>query len=109
MRLWQDGLIALLAAIGLASIFWMIISAVVFTPARRQHAVALICARGNGEDLEDQVRTLSLLQARRNAVDEILLVDCGLTEEGRTLCRLLAGQNRRVSLCGKDEIEKYIT
>ena len=109
MRLWQDGLVALLAAIGLASILWLIVRAVLFAPAHQRCATALICARGDGEDLEAQVVTLSLLRLEHNAVDEILLVDCGLTEEGRKLCRLLAGKHRRVSFCAVSEIEKYIT
>ncbi len=108
MRLWQDGIIALLASIGLASIFWMAVRAVLFAPVRRQYAVALISARGDGEDLEDQVLTLSLLRMEREALGEILLVDCGLTEEGSARCRMLARQNRRVSFCTAQEIEKYI-
>ena len=34
MRLWQDGLIAMLAAVGLATILWMIVS--LFLRKRRQ-------------------------------------------------------------------------
>ena len=109
MQLWQDGIIALLASIGLASIFWMIVRAVLFAPVRRQRAVALLSARGDGEDLEEQVLTLSLLRLEQDAVGEILLVDCGLTEEGRMRCRILAERNRRVSFCAAEEIGKYIT
>lgn len=108
MRLWQDGLIALLAAIGLASILWAIVRTVLLVPAR-PCATALISARGSGEDLEEQVMALSLLYLERDAPGEILLVDCGLTEEGRKRCALLERQNRRVSFCTKDEIGKYIT
>ena len=109
MRLWQDGLIAFFTAIALASIFWMIVRAVLLVPVRRQRSVVLICARDDATDLEDQVRTLLLLRSRQYAVDDVLLVDCGLTEEGKKICRLLADENRRVSLCGKNEIETYIT
>lgn len=108
MRLWQDGLIALLAAIGLASILWAIVRAVLLVPARPR-ATALISARGSGEDLEEQVMALSLLHLDQDAPGEILLVDCGLTEEGRKRCALLERQNRRVSFCTKEEIGKYIT
>ena len=108
MRLWQDGLIALLAAIGLASILWMIVRAALLAPAR-PCATALISARGSGEDLEEQVMALSLLYLERDAPGEILLVDCGLTEEGKTLCRHLARQYRRLTLIVPEDIPKYVT
>ncbi|MBR2131120.1 MAG: hypothetical protein IJ955_01045 [Oscillospiraceae bacterium] len=108
MRLWQDGIIALLAAIGFASILWGIIRAFLSLPIQRQDTLALICARGDGETLEEQIRTLILLRRERGIVGEILLIDCGLTEEGKKLCQLLQKRNCCVSLCRIDDIQKYI-
>lgn len=108
MRLWQDGIIALLAAIGLSSVIWSLIRAALFRPAVRTGILVLICARGDGEDLEQQVRELSILRRDRGIVGEILLVDCGLSEEGRRVCRLLSRGDRRVTLCASNEIETYI-
>ena len=108
MRLWQDGIMALLAAIGLAAILWALVRFLLFQPPGRAGIVALICARGDGEDLEQQVRELSLLRRERGIVGEILLVDCGLSEEGRRICRLLARTDRRITICKSDEIETYI-
>ena len=102
-------IIALLAAIGLASVIWAVVRAVLFQPAARQGVIVLICARGDGEDLEQQVRMLSLMRRERGIVGEILLVDCGLTEEGTRICRLLARGDRRVTLCKSKDIETYIT
>ena len=109
MRLWEDGILALLAAIGLASVIWTLVRAALFQPTARKGVVVLICARGNGEELEQQVRELTALRRERGVVGEIFLVDCGLTEEGRHICRLLARGDRRVILCKSDEIETYIT
>ena len=109
MRLWEDGILALLAAIGLASVIWTLVRAVLFRPPARQGIVVLICARGNGEELEQQVRELTILRRERGVVGEIFLVDCGLSEEGRQICRLLARGDRRVTLCKSGEIETYIT
>ena len=108
MQLWQDGIIALLASIGLASVFWAVIRALFFAPATVRQAVVLISARGDGEELEAQIRALTLLRREQSVVGEILLVDCGLTEEGQKLCRLLARQNRRVSFCRTEDIQKYV-
>ena len=109
MRLWQDGIIAFLASIGTASILWAIARFLLFAPPRRQDTVALVSARGDGEDLEAQVRALSLMRSEQGIVGEILLVDCGLTEEGEAVCRLLARQYRRVSFIAPEEISKYVT
>ena len=52
MQLWQDGLLAMLAAVGLASLLWGLVRAV-FCPGtpRQRSLVALIPAQGNGETL----------------------------------------------------------
>ena len=105
MRLWQDGIIALLAAIGLASLVWMAVRLLFFRSPTAPGAVALICARESGDDLEQQVRTLILL----GAVGMILLVDCGLNDEGIRLCHLLERKDRRVILCKSEEIAKYVS
>ena len=108
MRLWQDGIIAFLASIGTASILWAAVRMLLFAPPRKQDAVVLISARGDCEDLEAQVRALTMIRGEQGLVGEILLVDCGLTEEGNALCRLLSRQHRRVSLVSMDEISKYL-
>lgn len=109
MRLWQDGVIALLAAIGLASIFWALIRSIFFRRVTAHGTLVLICARFDGEGLEQQVRELVLLRRERGLVSAILLVDCGLSEEGKRLCSILARTERSVILCRSDEVTKYIT
>ena len=109
MQLWQDGLVALLASIGLASILWTIIRAVLYAgPERRKGVVALLPAVGSGDGLEEQVRTLRALRGEQALFSMVLLVDCGLNEEGRKLAKLLARQDRWVSLCQREEIAAYL-
>ena len=109
MQLWQDGLVALLASIGLASIIWTVIRAVLYAGAeRRKGVVALLPAAGGGEGLEEQVKTLRAMRDEQEVFGMVLLVDCGLTEEGRKLARLLARQDRWVALCRRDEVADYL-
>ena len=109
MQLWQDGLVALLASIGLASIMWTAVRAVLYAgQPRRQGVVALLPAAGGGEGLEEQVKTLRALRGEQELFGMVLLVDCGLTEEGRKLAKLLARQDRWVSLCRQDEVADYL-
>lgn len=110
MELWQDGIVALLAAIGLSSLIWMAVRAFVCAPGPgREAAAVLIPARGDGETLEAQVQLLRCLRFERGAFDLILLVDCGLSDEGRRLGELLAQEDRDVAICRRDEIQNYIT
>ena len=57
MQLWQDGVVALLAAVGLASLMWTAVRAVLFAgPERRREIGLLLPAQGDGERLEEQLR-----------------------------------------------------
>ena len=110
MQLWQDGLVAMLAAIGLASLMWMVVRALFFAqPERRQGVVALITAQGDGDALEQQVHTLECMRREQGVLGMILLVDCGLTDEGQRVSRLLAREDRWVALCQMEEIGRYLS
>lgn len=110
MQLLQDGLVAMLAAIGLASMMWVVVKAVLYAPLewRRPGAVALIPAQGDGEGLEGQIRIMERLRKEQALVGTVLLVDCGLTEEGLRLARLLARDRRWVAVCAREEIGGYL-
>ena len=100
MRLLQDGLVAMLAAVGLATILWMVAS--LFLRNRRRlfsNVAAVVQARGAGENLEYTVHTLSQLRYDRGAFGTIVILDCGLTEEGRELAQLLTREEDCVALC----------
>ena len=110
MQLWQDGLVAMLAAIGLASLMWMVVRALFFArPEYRQGVVALIPAQGDGEALEQQVHALERMRREQGVLGMILLVDCGLSEEGLRASRLLAREDRWVALCRMEEIGRYLS
>lgn len=110
MRLWQDGVVALLAAIGLACVVWTVVRAALYTgPERRKSVVALLPAAGGGDGLEEQVKTLRALRSEQELFGMVLLVDCGLSEEGRRLAQLLAREDRWVCLCGQDEVADFLT
>jgi hypothetical protein len=108
MELWQDGLVALLAAVGLASLLWMAVTAILYAPPRRSaQALALVAAQGDGTLLEGQVRDLERLRRERGVICRVLLVDCGLTDDGRRLAELLARGRHWVTVCRREEVEQY--
>ena len=109
MQLWQDGLVALLASVGLASIMWTVVQAVLFAgPEVRREIAAMLPVQGGGEQLEEQLRVLARLRQEQGVFGRALLVDCGLTEEGRKLADLLVREYRWASLCGRDEVGAYL-
>lgn len=109
MQLWQDGLVALLASIGLASIMWTVVRAVLYAgPERRKGVVALLPASGGGEGLEEQVKALRALRGEHELFSMVVLVDCGLSEEGRKLAKLLVREDRWAALCRPDEVADYL-
>lgn len=109
MELWKDGVVALLAAIGLASMIWTVVKAVLFSGAdRRKEIAALLPAQGGGEQLEEQLMVLQRLRRESGVFGRALLVDCGLSEEGRKTADVLCKKYRWAVLCGKDEIGGYL-
>ena len=49
MQIWQDGLVALLASVGLASIMWTLVRAVLFAgPEVRRELAVLLPVQGDG-------------------------------------------------------------
>lgn len=109
MRLLQDGLVAMLAAIGLATLLWLAVS--VFLRIRREtlhQVVALVPARGAANGLEHAVRTLEQLRYEHGGFGSIVIVDCGLNEVGQQVAALLAREERDVSLCRREEVPDFL-
>ena len=83
-------MLAMLAAIGLATLLWLAVS--VFLRLRREtlhHVVAMVPARGAANGLEHTVRTLEQLRYEQGGFGSIVIVDCGLNEVGRQVAALL--------------------
>lgn len=106
MHLWQDGLLALLAAIGLSSLLWTAIRPLLHSRPfpRRGNILALVPGQGDGADLEEKIRYLTALGREEGCFDAILLADCGLTEEGRRAAALLERRSRMVIFCGREDL-----
>lgn len=84
MLILADALLALLAAVGLASLAWFVFIAH-FRPPRAEETLALVIARGEAENLEQTVRALS----RQKLLSRILILDGGLDAEAKARAELL--------------------
>ena len=71
------------------------------------NVAAVVQARGAGENLEYTVHTLSQLRYDRGAFGTIVILDCGLTEEGRELAQLLTREEDCVVRCPREQAADY--
>lgn len=107
MQLLQDGVIALLAAIGLTALLWSL-AGWIFRPRERIPGTfyLLIPVRGEATELEQTVRALRRIRADCRA--GVILADCGLTDEARLRAALLARSADGVRLCTPPELAQIL-
>ena len=86
MEIWQDGVLAGLAAVGLTALIWLLAGALFRWQERPLDAVYVVALTGGAEKLDMTLRELA--RERRLPV---VLVDCGLTAAGRQRTELLTG------------------
>lgn len=83
MEIWQDGVLAGLAAVGLTAILWLLAEAL-FRWRAHPPAAYLVEASGGAEQLDMTLRELA-----RERPLQVILVDSGLNEMGRQRAELL--------------------
>ena len=87
MEIWQDGVLAGLAAVGLTAILWLLAGLLFRRRERLLDAVYLVLLSGGAEQLDMTLRELS-----RERALPVVLVDGGLTAEGRQRVELLTAR-----------------
>lgn len=100
-------ILAFLSCIGLLGLGWLLFGRALL-PEGGARAWAVVPARGDGEDLEQAVKSLLWLRAGGLWQGGVLLADCGLTPAGRAAARALAERESGVVLCPPEELESYI-
>ena len=109
MKLLQDGLVAMLAAIGLATLLWLIVSALFrLKRERMDHVAALVPARGSAIGLEHTVHTLEQVRCEHGGFGTIVIVDCGLNDVGAQIAGLLQREDRDVAVCRREELSNFL-
>ncbi len=100
-------ILSFLAVVGLVSLGWLGFGWLLL-PAGDPGAVCLLPGRGEGETLEQAVTGLVWLQGGGLFGGRLVIVDCGLTENGRAVARALTRRESSVELCPVEELEQYI-
>lgn len=102
MEIWQDGVLAGLAAVGLTAILWLLAGLLFRRRERLLDAVYLVPLSGGAEQLDMTLRELS-----RERALPVVLVDCGLTAAGRQRTELLTGGDGAVLVTPQQLTDLY--
>lgn len=87
-------LLGVLLAAGLALCVWCLIGWFLLPFGRSGSATILLHVQEEADGLEQELRTLSWLRGSGLLRAKIVIVDCGLNEDGRALALRLARENR---------------
>ncbi|WP_295763721.1 hypothetical protein [uncultured Oscillibacter sp.] len=109
MLLLQDGVLAFLSAVGLTTIVWVVAGTLLHLGGRPAIPGLLLVLplRGEALAMEADVRELRRVQGGLPGA-KIVLADCGLTPEARTLALYLAQREKDASLVSAGELAAEI-
>ena len=107
MQLLQDGVIAALAAVGLATIVWFTVTALTHPRERvRSETAVIVPARGAAEALEHTVRTLESERYASGGFSRIIIADCGMDEDAQRVAQLLCRESFDVTVCPQGDLAR---
>lgn len=107
MQLLEDGVIAVLAAVGLVTLLCALLDALLCPCARSaSDAIVLVpCRRGEGARLEQTVRALERARYEFGGFRRIVILDRGMDEDAKTVAALLCRDGYDVSFCAENDWE----
>ena len=92
------------AACGVLLLLWCAAGRLL-QPVLRQTALTLLPVRADAGALEQAVRAWRQLADGGLSTQRLLVVDCGLTPDGRALAERLCAQDARLALCTAEKLE----
>lgn len=108
MHILGDGLLAFLAALGLSVLIWLLADALLRRTERAHRAFILLPVRGDAREMEESVMAACAVRRRLGRYTPVLLLDCGLTEAGRSRAALMACRNDGVTVLTSRQLKDYI-
>ena len=103
----EEGMLALLCAVGAASLIGLFFAWLV-RPMRGDGLLAVLPAQGDGEALEGTLRLLSWLRRAGLFPGEAVIWDAGLTSQGRELALRLALRWPWVTCCPRGALDEWL-
>ena len=104
MMLFQDGLLAFFSAVGVTTVVWLVAGALLHAGRPTVPGLLLVLPlRGQALAMEADVRELKRLCHRRPGA-RIVLADCGMSEDARSLAEYMAGRTENITLAEGDRL-----
>ncbi len=100
-------LLIFFALAGLLFLIWALFG-LLLTPVFGEEMVTLCYCQGDGGDLERQVRAYGWLRDERVSGGRLVIVDCGLDEQGLCLAQLLRQDYDWLDYCPRPALEDYL-
>lgn len=109
LSVFAELLLALLAAVGLMSLGCLLFARFLFPPnPDEREPLTVIPVLGDARTLDLTVHRLLWLRRRGLSRGKIAVVDCGLSEVGQTIVRLLCSDCEELLLCSPDDLSRLI-
>ncbi len=108
MEMMTQALLALLAALGLLALGWVLFGKLVTPVGDGGPVYAVVPASGGGEHLEQDVKGLLWLRGGELARFTIVIADNGLDGAGRAVASALLAGSTGVVLCPGDRLGAYL-
>ena len=109
MELWRDGLIAFLAATGLAAIFWLVAGQILrLRLLAPQGAVLVLAVSGYEPQMEKRVRRAQEVGWSMKMPPRIVVVDCGMDADTRRAAEELSAWDTTFTLCRAEELKHIL-
>ncbi|MGM9619548.1 MAG: hypothetical protein ACI3W8_06950 [Oscillospiraceae bacterium] len=109
MELLQDTVIALLAAVGLTAVLWLVLKAV-FAPRRElcEPVYLVLPVSGRTRAMEQAVGEMQQMRRQYGGAARAVLLDCGMEEEQRRMARILQREDPLLLLCSEEELKETL-
>ena len=104
MVLLQDGCIAFFSAVGMTTVVWLVAGALLHAGRPTVPGLLLVLPlRGQALAMEADMRELKRLCHRLPGA-RIVLADCGMSEDARSLAEYMAGRTENITLAEGDRL-----
>ena len=103
----MEYLIIFLAAFCGVLLLWCL-TGLLLSPVFGSDMVTFCFARGDGETLEQRVRAYGWLRDGKHDGGKLVIVDCGLSEQGLEAARILQSRHDWLDYCSEPEIADYL-
>ena len=104
MVLLQDGCIAFFSAVGMTTVVWLVAGALLHAGRPTVPGLLLVLPlRGQALAMEADVRELKRLCHRLPGA-RLVLADCGMSEDARSLAEYMAGRAENITLAEGDRL-----